>query len=87
MAAWVSLPESLEEFSTRSGVKDSVPEGTQFGEDQLGNYCAQFTQDGSDCYYVLLQGEESYGSLVISAPEGELDAQAAALWASGSILD
>ena len=42
-AAGASLPADLEEYSTRSGVQNSVPEGTQFAYDDQGNYFAQFT--------------------------------------------
>lgn len=86
-AAGASLPADLEEYSTRSGVKNSVPEGTQFAYDDQGNYFAQFTQDdGQICYYVLLKGTDAYGSIFLTAPEGVFDAETAALWLSGSQL-
>ena len=82
-----SLPADLEEYATRQGVKDSVPEGTVFAYDDYGNYAAQFTQeDGQICYYVLLQGEDSFGSIFLTAPEDLFDAETAALWLSGSQL-
>lgn len=85
--AGVSLPADLEEYSTRSGVKNSVPEGTQFAYDDQGNYFAQFTQeDGLICYYVLLKGTDAYGAIFLTAPEDAFDAQTAALWLSGSQL-
>lgn len=85
--AGASLPADLEEYSTRSGVQNSVPEGTVFDYDQYGNYAAQFTQeDGQLCYYVLLQGEESFGSIFLTAPQEVFDAETAALWLSGSQL-
>lgn len=87
-AAGVPLPADLEEYSTRSGVQDSVPEGTQFDYDSQGNYAAQFGQeDGTVCYYVLFQGEESFGSIFLTAPEDVFDAETAALWLSGSQLE
>ena len=86
-AAGVPLPADLEEYSTRSGVKNSVPEGTQFAYDDQGNYFAQFTQeDGLICYYVLLKGTDAYGAIFLTAPEDAFDAQTAALWLSGSQL-
>lgn len=86
-AAGVSLPADLEEYSTRSGVQNSVPDGTQFAYDDLGNYFAQFTQDdGQICYYVLLKGTDAYGAILLTAPEDIFDAQTAALWLSGSQL-
>lgn len=84
----VALPADLEEYSTRSGVQNSVPEGTVFDYDEYGNYAAQFTQeDGQICYYVLLQGEESFGSIFLTAPEDQFDLETVALWLSGSQLE
>lgn len=86
--AGVLLPADLEEYSTRSGVQNSVPEGTAFDYDKYGNYAAQFTQeDGQICYYVLLQGEESFGSIFLTAPEDQFDLETVALWLSGSRLE
>lgn len=86
--AGVPLPADLEDYSTRSGVQDSVPEGTVFDYDEYGNYAAQFTQeDGQLCYYVLLQGEESFGSIFLTAPEDQFDTDTAAQWLSGSQLE
>ena len=39
----VALPADVEEYATRSGVQNSVPEGTVFDYDEYGNYAAQFT--------------------------------------------
>lgn len=87
-AAGVPLPADVEEYSTRSGVQDAVPEGTQFAYDSYGSYAAQFTQeDGQLCYYVLLQGENSFGNIFLTAPEGVFDPEEAALWLSGSVLE
>ena len=86
--AGVALPADLEDYSTRSGVQNSVPEGTVFDYDEYGNYAAQFTQeDGQLCYYVLLQGEESFGSIFLTAPEDQFDKETVALWLSGSRLE
>lgn len=86
-AAGASLPTDLEEYSTRSGVQNSVPEGTQFAYDDQGNYFAQFTQeDGQICYYVLLKGTDAYGCVFLTAPAEVFDAETAALWLSGSQL-
>lgn len=84
----VALPADVEEYSTRSGVQNSGPEGTVFNYDEYGNYAAQFTQeDGRICYYVLLQGEESFGSIFLTAPEDQFDLETVALWLSGSQLE
>lgn len=86
--AGVALPADVEEYSTRSGVQDAVPQGTEFAYDSCGNYAAVFTQeDGQMCYYVLLQGENSFGSIFLTAPEDVFDAETAALWLSGSVLE
>ena len=86
--AGVALPADLEEYSTRSGVQNSVPEGTEFAYDDYGNYAAQFTQeDGQICYYVLLQGDNSFGSIFLTAPEDQFDLETVALWLSGSQLE
>lgn len=86
--AGVPLPADLEDYSTRSGVQDSVPEGTVFDYDDYGNYAAQFTQeDGQMCYYVLLQGNEAFGSIFLTASEDIFDADTAAQWLSGSVLE
>ena len=84
----VALPADVEEYSTRSGVQNSVPEGTVFNYDEYGSYAAQFTQeDGQICYYVLLQGEESFGSVFLTAAEDRFDLETVALWLSGSQLE
>lgn len=86
--AGVPLPADLEDYSTRSGVQNTVPAGTVFDYDEYGNYAAQFTQeDGQLCYYVLLQGEESFGSIFLTAPEDQFDTDTAAQWLSGSQLE
>ena len=86
--AGVPLPADLEEYSTRSGVTSSVPEGTVFDYDEYGNFAAQFTQDdGQMCYYVLLQGTESFGSIYLTASADIFDADAVAEWLSGSVLE
>ena len=86
--AGVPLPADLEDYSTRSGVQDSVPEGTVFDYDDYGSYAAQFTQeDGQLCYYVLLQGEASFGGIFLTAPEEQFDADTVAQWLSGSALE
>ena len=86
--AGVPLPTDLEDYSTRSGVQDSVPEGTVFDYDDYGNFAAQFIQeDGQLCYYVLLQGEESFGSIYLTAPKDQFDADTVAQWLSGSVLE
>ena len=80
-----ALPADVEEYSTRKGVQDAVPEGTQFAYDSFGNYATQFIQeDGQPCYLVLLQGEGSFANIFLTAPEELFDPDTAALWLSGS---
>ena len=86
--AGVALPTDLEDYSSRSGVQNSVPEGTVFDYDAYGNYAAQFTQeDGQLCYYVLLQGEESFGGIYLTAPEEQFNQETVASWLSGAQLE
>ena len=86
--AGVALPADLEDYATRSGVQNSVPEGTVFDYDQYGNYAAQFIQeDGQLCYYVLLQGEVSFGGIYLTTPEEQFDLETVALWLSESQLE
>lgn len=88
-AAGVPLPADLEEYSQRDGVKNSVPEGTEFTLDSYNNLRAEYTGDGDVIYYVLKKGTDSYGAIVISYPEGEeTDAATdAAQWASLFVLE
>ena len=44
-AAGVPLPADVEEYSTRSGVQNAVPAGTEFAYDSYGSYAAQFTDE------------------------------------------
>ena len=39
------------------------------------------------CYYVLLQGTESFGSIYLTASADIFDADAVAEWLSGSVLE
>lgn len=88
-AAGVPLPADLEEYSQRDGVKNSVPEGTEFTRDSYDNLYAEYTGDGDAIYYVLKKGTDSYGSIIIIYPEGEeTDAATdAARWASLFVLE
>lgn len=88
-AASVPLPADLEEYSQRDGVKNSVPEGTEFTRDSYDNLRAEYTGDGDSIYYVLKKGTDSYGFIVIIYPEGEeTDAATdAAQWASLFVLE
>lgn len=68
-AAGVPLPADVEEYSTRSGVQNAVPAGTEFAYDSYGSYAAQFTdEDGISWYYVLLKGTDAYASCYLYAP-------------------
>lgn len=67
--AGLTIPETLEEYSQRDGVKKGVPEGTEFQTDSYGNLYAEFTVDGRYCYQVLKMGEESCGTVMFTCPE------------------
>lgn len=87
-AAGVALPADVEEYSTRSGVQEAVPEGSEFAYDSYGNYATQFTdEDGNSWYYVLLQGADSFASCYVCAPTDVFDADSAALWISGTVIE
>ena len=84
-AAGLPLPESLEEYSQRDGVKNGLPEGTEFKTDSYGNLYAEYTVDGRYCYQVLKMGEESCGAVTFTCDENEKEAAKEldfALWLS-----
>ncbi len=72
-AAGLPLPESLEEYSQRDGVKNGLPEGTEFKTDSYGNLYAEYTVDGRYCYQVLKMGEESCGAVTFTCDENEIE--------------
>lgn len=69
----LTIPETLEEYSQRDGVKNGLPEGTEFKTDSYGNLYAEFTVDGRYCYQVLKIGEESCGTVMFTCAENEQD--------------
>lgn len=69
----LTIPETLEEYSQRDGVKNGLPEGTEFKTDSYGNLYAEFTADGRYCYQVLKIGEESCGTVMFTCDENEQD--------------
>lgn len=68
--AGVPLPADVEEYSTRAGVRQGLPEGAEFAYDEFGSYYTEYTQDGTAFYYVLKQGEDCMGDAVLTYPEG-----------------
>lgn len=83
--AGLSIPETVEEYSQRDGVKKGLPKGTEFQTDSYGNLYAEYTVDGRYCYQVLKLGEESCGAVTFTCPEDEQDAAKEldfALWLS-----
>lgn len=69
--AGLPLPETLEEYSQRDGVKGGLPDGTEFKIDSYDNMYAEYTVDGRYCYQVLKKGEESYGAVVFTCDENK----------------
>lgn len=69
----LTIPETLEEYSQREGVKNGLPEGTEFKTDSYGNMYAEFTVDGRYCYQVLKKGKESCGTVMFTCDENEQD--------------
>ena len=80
--AGVSLPETVEEFSQRSGPQYDVGEGQEFAYDEYGNYCTQFTRDGRDVYYAVRVREAGTAALAFSCPEGTIENYNPGLWIS-----
>ena len=70
--AGVALPETVEEFSQRSGPQSDVPEGSVFAYDDYGNYYTEFTRDGTDTYYTLRVGADSTYGISLIVPEGTM---------------
>ncbi|MCC8162099.1 MAG: hypothetical protein LIO86_02760 [Lachnospiraceae bacterium] len=88
-AAGVEMPTDLADLSSRAGIRQPLPDGTDFEEDSYGNLSAQYVyeEDGRQVYYTLLESEEAYGCLYIYYPEEELSAEEAALWASLAVVE
>lgn len=85
----LTIPETLEEYSQRDGVKNGLPKGTEFKTDSYGNLYAEFTVDGRYCYQVLKIGEESCGTVMFTCDENEQDEAKKmdfALWFSKMVL-
>lgn len=80
--AGVPLPADVEEYSQRDGVRRTLPEGAAFDYDEYGNFFVEYTQDGTVNYNVLKQGEESFGNIVLSYPEGTEVPEDVYLWLS-----
>ena len=80
--AGVTLPETVEEFSQRSGPQADVGEGQVFDYDDYGNYCTQFVRDGRDVYYAVRVREAGTAALVFSCPEGTIENYNPGLWIS-----
>ena len=53
------------------GVRNGLPEGTEFKTDSYGNLYAEYTVDGRYCYQVLKMGEESCGAVTFTCDESE----------------
>jgi len=86
-AAGVPLPEDLEEYSQRDGVKQNLPDGVEFSKDNYGNLYVKYTEDGLTSYNVLKMGDASFGSVTAIYPEGEEGGEDYALWLSKMVLE
>ena len=80
--AGVTLPETVEEFSQRSGPQADVGEGQVFDYDDYGNYCTQFVRDGRDVYYAVRVRDNGTVALAFSCPEGTIENYNPGLWIS-----
>ena len=86
-AAGVPLPEDVEDYGTRANVLASIPEDSSYGYDEAGNYSCEFSDgEGNTCYVALMQGEESFGNLNVTAPEGSYNREEVLAWASAAVL-
>lgn len=90
--AGVELPVDLQEYSTRAGVRQSLPEevtDAEFEEDEYGNLFLQYTDQGEHVLYVLKKGTDAYGAVTVYWPEdSETDYSAdAAVWAGTAVLE
>lgn len=85
-AAGVPVPADLEEYSQRDGVKQGLPEGTEFAKDDYGSLFAEYTAEGSYIYNVLKKGTDAYGNVTVICPEGE-ESTEFSLWASKAELE
>lgn len=86
-AAGVPIPEDLDDYSTRAGVRQGIPEDAEFTRDSYDNLFVKFSDGGETNYQYLKKGTDSYGAFIIICPEGEEDDETFALWASKVILE
>lgn len=86
-AAGVPLPEDLDDYSTRDGVRQNLPADAEFTRDKYDNLFVKYTEDGNSNYQYLKKGTESYGAFMVVCPEGQEDDEAFALWASKATLE
>ena len=69
--AGLVIPASLEEHSQRPGNQSMLREGEEFSYDEWGNLgFALDTEDGGKLYYVLKQGSDAFGLVVLTLPAG-----------------
>lgn len=96
-AAGVDLPEDLEDYSQREGVRAILPEGEDFEVDEFGNLGVIVTYDEEPeeeaeteegrtltMYQALKQGTEAYGAVSVICPEDMFEEiqEEAGLWLS-----
>ncbi len=88
-AAGLPLPEDLEDYSTRAGVRQGLPEDAEFDTDEYGNMYVQFAdEEGTMQYLVLKAGKEAYGAMTAFYPEDtEEDIEDIPFWISLSELE
>ncbi len=86
-AAGVPLPADVEEYSTRAGVRQGLPEDAAFTYDDFGSYYTEYTQDGTVTYHVLKQGEDCMGDVILTYPEGTELPEGIYQWMSQAVVD
>ena len=81
-AAGVTFPESVEEYSQRSGPQGNKPADTEYAYDDYGNMFVQYSSDGNDIYYVIDIGSEWAYGFNFYCPEGTIENYNPGLWFS-----
>ena len=81
-AAGVTFPESVEEYSQRSGPQGNKPADTEYAYDDYGNMFVQYSSDGNDIYYVIDIGSEWAYGFNFYCSEGTIENYNPGLWFS-----
>ena len=78
----MTFPESVEEYSQRSGPQGNKPADTEYAYDDYGNMFVQYSSDGNDIYYVIDIGSEWAYGFNFYCSEGTIENYNPGLWFS-----